>query len=149
MRNLGIKNFQFAAGSPSASRSPAIFTPGETLYLVFDVGGYTLKNEKAWIQEDLSIQYPDGSTGLRLQNINDFNETLDEPGLIRFENNIKLPDGAQSGRYTVTITLRDKLSRKQIKEQRFFYITPPEKGAPTVEGPAERAAQPPPPPRPQ
>lgn len=148
MRNLGIKNFQFAAGSPSTSRSPAIFTPGETLYLVFDVGGYTLKNEKAWIQEDLSIQYPDGSMGLRLQNINDFNETLDEPGLIRFENNIRLPDGAQSGRYTVTITLRDKLSRKQIKEQRFFYITPPEKGAPRVKGPAEGAAAPMPPPKP-
>jgi len=133
MRNLGIKNFRFAADSPTAERRPAIFTPNETLYMVFDVGGYSMKDDKAWIQEDLSIQYPDGSIGLKLQNINDFNETLTEPGLIRFENNIRLPEAAQSGRYTVTITLRDRLSRRQIKEQRFFYITPPDQGAPMIQ----------------
>lgn len=134
MRNLGIRNFRFAAESPDAERRPAIFTPNETLFMVFDVGGYSMKDNKAWIQEDLSIQYPDGSVGLKLQNINDFNETLKDPGLIRFENNIRLPEGAQSGRYTVTITLRDRLSRRQIKEQRFFYITPPDQGAPVIQG---------------
>jgi uncharacterized RDD family membrane protein YckC len=144
MRNLGIRNFRFAADSPSAERRPAIFTPSETLFMVFDVGGYNMKDGKAWIQEDLSIQYPDGSVGLKLQNINDFNETLRDPGLIRFENNIRLPEGAQSGRYTVTITLRDRLSRRQIKEQRFFYITPPDQGAPVVREEEEPAEAPPP-----
>ncbi len=143
MRNLGIKDFRFAAGSPDSERRPAIFSPGEMLYMVFDVGGFTMKDEKAWIQEDLSIQYPDGSMGLKLQNINDFNQGLDQPGLIRFENNIQLPQRALSGRYTVTITLRDKLARKEIKEQRFFYITPPDQGGPRVEGPAEEEGPPP------
>ncbi len=143
MRNLGIKNFRFAAGSPDAERRPAIFTPGETLYMLFDVGGYSMKDDKAWIQEDLSIQYPDGSMGLKLQNINDFNETIKDAGLIRFENNINLPEGAQSGRYTITITLRDRLNRRQIKEQRFFYITPPDQGAPMIQGEEAPPEQPP------
>ena len=145
MKNLGIRNFRFAAGSPSTDRSPAIFTPGEMLYMVFEVGGYAMKDGGAWVQEDISIQYPDGSIGLKLQNINDFHEELDEAGLIRFENNIKLPAGSQSGRYTVTITLRDRISRREIKEQRFFYITPPDKGAPTVEeGEVPEESTPPP-----
>ncbi|MFH1830940.1 MAG: RDD family protein [Pseudomonadota bacterium] len=133
MRNLGIRNFIFAAESPDSERKPAILQPGEMLYMVFDVGGFTLKDGKAWVQEDLNISYPDGSVGLKLQNINDFNQKLSEQGPIRFENNISLPDKAQPGRYTVTITLRDKLSRREIKEQRFFYITPAETGAPVVE----------------
>ncbi len=132
MRNLGIRNFSFAAESPDLERKPAIFQPGEMLFMVFDVGGFTLEDGKAWIQEDLSIRYPDGSMGLKLQNINDFHQELSQKGPIRFENNISLPEKAQAGRYTVTITLRDKLSRREIKEQRFFYITPPDQGAPVV-----------------
>lgn len=132
MRNLGIRNFNFAAGSADTERKPAIFSPGETLYMVFDVGGFAIKDGSAWIQEDLSIRYPDGSIGLKLQNINDFNQEVATPGLIRFENNIQLPEGSASGRYTVTITLRDRLARSEIKEQRFFYITPPDQMAPQI-----------------
>jgi uncharacterized RDD family membrane protein YckC len=132
MRNLGIRNFNFAAGSANAERKPAIFSPGETLYMIFDVGGFAIKDGSAWIQEDLNIRYPDGSVGLKLQNINDFNQELTDPGLIRFENNIQLPEGSASGRYTVTITLRDRLARSEIKEQRFFYITPPDQMAPQI-----------------
>jgi len=124
--NLGIRNFRFAAGDPDTVRKPPIFQPGETLYMVFEVGGYKVERGGVWIQEDLSVMYPDGSLGLRLENINDFKQELAQKGLIRFENNIALPQRSQPGRYTVTITLRDKFARREIKEQRFFYITPPE-----------------------
>ncbi len=136
--NLGIKNFRFAAGSPDASRKPAIFQPGETVYMVFDVGGYAVKEGGVWIQEDLNIRYPDGTLGLKLENINDFKQQLTQEGLIRFENNIALPEKALPGRYTVTMTLRDKHARREVKEQRFFYITPPDSGGQMApEGPAK------------
>ncbi len=122
--HLVIKNFSFAVGNPDSPRRPSIFQPGEMLYLVFDVNGFSREQTQVWLQEDLSIRYPDNSVGLKLENVNDFRKDLDQPGMIRFENNISLPKNAQTGRYTVTITIRDKLSRRELKEQRFFYITP-------------------------
>ncbi len=157
-QNLGIRSFNFASGSADAVRKPSIFQPGEQLFMVFDVGGFGVKAGRAWIQEDLSIRYPDGSVGLKLENINDFNQELPERGVIRFENNIALPDKAMPGRYTVTITVRDRIARREIKEQRFFYITPSE-GATAVPQPSAPPApdkpsseapnvEPPPPPPP-
>lgn len=124
--NLITMNFRFAAGDAESVRRPAIFQPGETLFIVFEVSGYKREDAKAWLQEDLSVRYPDDSMGLKLENINDFNRELEQEGPIRFENNIAIPEGAQPGRYTVTITIRDRLARQELKEQRFFYVTPAE-----------------------
>lgn len=122
--NLSIQNFTFAEGEDRAPRRPSIFEPGETVFMIFDVDGYATRQGNVWIQEDLTINYPDGGVGLRLENINDFHQGLKKSGYIRFENNISLPDVAQPGRYSVTITIRDKLSNRDLKEQRFFYVTP-------------------------
>ncbi len=122
---LTIQDFFFAAGDPETKRRPSIFEPGERLFLIFNVDGYTQQEGAVWLQEDLAVRYPDDSLGLKLENINDFKQTVENPGPIRFENNIALPASAQPGRYTVTITLRDVHSRRELKEQRFFYITPP------------------------
>lgn len=128
-QNIGLKNFNFAGNSADSIRKPSIFKPGESLFMVFDVEGYGVMAGKAWVQEDLSIRYPDGSVGLTLENINDFNKELPDKGALRFENNISLPETAMPGRYTVTITLRDKIAKREIKEQRFFYITATDSGA--------------------
>jgi len=128
--NLSIRNFNFAEGEKQTPRRPSIFEPGETVYMLFDIGGYTIKRGNVWIQEDLSISYPDGNVGLKLENINDFHQELKKSGYIRFENNIALPEDAQAGRYTVTITVRDRLSNRDLKEQRFFYVTPPDSTSP-------------------
>lgn len=125
-RGLAIQNFRFAAGEEANARKPSIFQPGESLLMIFDVGGFARKTGKVWLQEDLSVRYPDDSVGLKLENINDFNRELPDDGLIRFENTISLPENTQPGRYTVTITIRDQLARRELKEQRFFYVTPPE-----------------------
>jgi len=122
--NLTVQQFSFAAGSPEQKRKPSIFEPGEKVYLVFNVDGFQTDNGKAWIQEDLLVRYPDDSIGLKLENVIDFHETITKEGPIEFSNNIALPPNALSGRYTVTMTLRDKNSGKQLKEQRFFYVTP-------------------------
>ena len=128
--SFGMKDFAFAAGNATAIRKPSIFQPGEALFMVFSVGGYKVVEGEVWIQEDVDIRYPDGSLGLKLENINDVKQKTDKGGLIRFENNVALPDSSLPGRYTVTITLRDKNAKREIKEQRFFYITPPEGAGP-------------------
>lgn len=121
---LLIREFAFAAGSPKQIRKPSIFQPGEKVFLNFKVSGYEMKGSKAWIQEDLLVRYPDESIGLKLENVIDFYERIDDTEPIALTNNIALPDNALPGRYTVTLTIRDKHSGKQLKEQRFFYVTP-------------------------
>lgn len=125
-QNLQIKDFTFAEGDKKTPRRPSIYQPGEMVYILFDIDGFATKDESVWIQEDLSISYPDGNVGLKLENINDFHQRLESEGVIRFENNIQLPRNAEAGRYTVLLTLRDRLSNKELKEQRFFYVTPPD-----------------------
>lgn len=120
---IGITSFQFAGDSPDNIRRPAIFKPGETVYLVFAVMGGTEKNGMVWLQEDLTVRYPDGSTGLSLDNIIDFHQKLDRPGPVEMTNNIALPEDAQPGRYTVSIVVRDNNSGRQLNEQRFFYVS--------------------------
>lgn len=133
---LHIREFSFAAGSPKQIRKPSIFQPGEKVFLNFKVSGYQMKDDKAWVQEDLLVRYPDESIGLKLENVIDFYESIMDAEPISLANNIALPDNALPGRYTVTLTIRDKHSGKQLKEQRFFYVTPsegqtvPPKGAP-------------------
>ncbi|MFH0800693.1 MAG: RDD family protein [Pseudomonadota bacterium] len=144
--NLMTKNFSFAAGDPASTRSPSFFQPGEMLFIIFEVTGFKRDKNHVWLQEDLNIRYPDDSVGLKLENINDFNQYLVQEEPIRFENNITIPENAQSGRYTVTLTIRDKLSRQELKEQRFFYITPPASQTPQQVMPAPPTPPPPAPP---
>ncbi len=73
-------DFQFSEGIHRSQRQPSIYQPGESVYMTFDVDGYMLSDGKAWIQEDLSITYPDGNIGLKLENINEFNSELDRSG---------------------------------------------------------------------
>jgi uncharacterized RDD family membrane protein YckC len=120
---LVIQQFAFAAETPEQKRKPAIFEPGEKVFLTFNVAGYEMKKDKAWIQEDLLVRYPDETIGLKLENVIDFYQTLASEEPIKLTNNISLPQNALPGRYTVTITIRDKNSGKQLKEQRFFYVT--------------------------
>lgn len=134
---ISITSFQFAGDSPDKIRRPAIFKPGETVYLVFAVMGGSEKDDMVWLQEDLTVRYPDGSTGLSLDNIIDFHQKVDQPGPVEMTNNIALPEDAQPGRYTVSIVVRDNNNGRQINEQRFFYVSPPRKTRrPPVEQPA-------------
>jgi uncharacterized RDD family membrane protein YckC len=146
IQNLIVPQFSFSAGSIEQKRRPAIFQPGETLFLVFNVDGFEVRDGKVWIQEDLLVRYPDDSIGLKLENVIDFHQAVAQEGPIEFTNNIALPEGALPGRYTVTLTLRDQNSGRQLKEQRFFYVTPAGTTPKTPE--EEKPALPPAPPTP-
>ncbi|PIU56368.1 MAG: hypothetical protein COS89_06095, partial [Deltaproteobacteria bacterium CG07_land_8_20_14_0_80_38_7] len=125
--NLVVSEFYFASDEQGGlkQKKPAIFQAGDKIYLMFKINGYSIKADKVWIQEDLLVRYPDESVGLTLENVIDYYEHLTNDAIpIDLSNNIVLPKNALPGRYTVTLTIKDKNSNKQLKEQRFFYVTP-------------------------
>ncbi|MBU4484966.1 RDD family protein, partial [bacterium] len=79
-KDIGIKvtSFKFASNSPDNVRASKIFSPGETVYLVFELRGFQAVNGKVWIQEDLSVNYPDNTNALKTENIIDYNENAEE-----------------------------------------------------------------------
>lgn len=130
---LSIRSFDFAAGDAQATRRPAVFQPGETVFLVFNVEGGTERDGMLWLQEDLTVRYPDGSMGIKIEDVINFKERVDRGGPIEMINSIALPPDAMPGRYTTSIVMRDMHSGRQLNEQRFFYVTArsPSPGSPT------------------
>lgn len=117
---LHVLDFTFMVGN--APRTPPVFSPGETISLTFDVHGSGRYEERAWLQEDLIVRYPDDRVALKLENIVEFQEQVEFEGPIELANSMRLPSDAPEGRYTLVITLRDKITERTINEQRFFYV---------------------------
>lgn len=143
--NLSIKNFTFAEGEASYTQKSLSFRPGDKLFMLFEVNGYKKDGSRVWLEEDLLVRYPDDSVGLKLEKINEFNQEIHGAGPIRFENNIMIPQDAEPGRYTVTITVRDKISRQELKEPRFFYVLSREQPLPEEIAPNQNIPRPLPP----
>ncbi|MBI2346417.1 MAG: RDD family protein [Deltaproteobacteria bacterium] len=119
---LAIRNFRSAAGSPESKRTPPTFLPGETAFFLFEVHGYTKDDRQVWIQQDLVIRYPDGSFGLRQENMIDYKQIVRGTGAIELINNVNLPLTAMPGTYQVFITLRDRLAGTQTMLQQSFDV---------------------------
>ena len=120
---MRIQNVRFYEGSPhSPQRTSANFYPGEIIYLVFEVDGYALEENQVWLKEDVTIRYPDASVALKLEEIIDFHKPIEKAEPIEFSNKLVLPKTAPPGRYTVTIAIRDVLSKRKLTQQRFFYV---------------------------
>ena len=117
-KELTVTHIRFAANDPNKVRTPAIFEPGETLFIVSDVYGYERSGRLVWIQEDLEVKYPDGSIGLHQENIVDYHQVITGHGPVELTNSVKLPDNAQGGEYVVTLTVRDLFAHEQkfVKE---------------------------------
>lgn len=118
-----IHGFHFAEGSPEDTRQPAVFVPGETAFLVFELSGFATEDQEVWVQEDLSIRYPDNTFGLKQENIIDHHQVKRIPGPLVLRNNVNLPEGIPEGKYTVYITVRDKLAGgAPVIHTEYFYI---------------------------
>lgn len=122
---LQIKNFRFSANDTNNLRVPATFKAGETVYLVFEIEGYSKQDRKVWIQEDISVRYPDGSIGINQTNYVDSNQVVKGTAPIELINNIPIPNDAKHGIYQVNIVIRDKYSGRELNETHDFFIRRP------------------------
>jgi uncharacterized RDD family membrane protein YckC len=141
---LTVRNFRFGVNDPNTRRTPPVYESGETVYLLFEISGYSRKDRLVWIQEDLMVQYPDGTMGLKQENVVDYHQLIKPGGApIELTNNIALPPTAAPGVYVITVTLRDMLANNYtVTETQSFTVKAP----PSMTSPLE--AIPPPPPQP-
>lgn len=122
---FGIQELHFTANREETDRrSPPIYKPGETVYIFFNVAGYSRKENFAWLSEDIIVRYPDNSEALKLENAIEYREKSDDAAPVQMVNNFALAPNAQTGRYSVSILLRDRHSKKELQDQRFFYVNP-------------------------
>lgn len=139
---LALTNFRFGVDDPNTRRTPPVYDPGETVYLLFEINGYTRRDRMVWIQEDLMVQYPDGTTGLKQENAAEYHQIIKPGGgPIELINNIALPPTAAPGVYVVTVTLRDVLANNaSAKDVQTFTVKAP----PVTTSPLEAEPAPPP-----
>ena len=125
-KELTLTHIRLAAGDASKIRTPAVFKPGESVLIISDVYGYERSGRMVWMQEDLDVRYPDLSIGLHQENIIDFHQVLSRAGPVELTNNIRLPETAQAGIYTVTITVRDLFAHENTSVKQTFEVRAPE-----------------------
>ncbi|MDO8527206.1 MAG: RDD family protein [Deltaproteobacteria bacterium] len=124
-KGLFVKRFSFLLADRKTPRPSAEFKPGETIYFSFDVTGFAVRNNEAWIQEDLTVRYPDNAIGFKQETIVDFHQLLKEPEIpLEIVNTLALPPNAQPGHYTLVLVLHDRFSDKHLTEQRTFLVSP-------------------------
>ncbi|PIR25114.1 MAG: hypothetical protein COX62_04300 [Deltaproteobacteria bacterium CG_4_10_14_0_2_um_filter_43_8] len=120
--NLVLSELSFSEGPDLEVRTVPLFVPGETVYMSFVITGFELKGGKAWLTDDLQVQYPDNSLGLSLEKAIEYHDYANENMPITFTNSLTLPENSTSGRYNIVITLRDKHAEKEVREFRYFYV---------------------------
>ncbi|MDO8493927.1 MAG: RDD family protein, partial [Deltaproteobacteria bacterium] len=122
-RKLLLKDFHYMNQDRSTERQSSIFKPGERIFFSFSLSGFTVRDSQVWIQEDLTVRYPDNSIGFKQENIVEFRQHLKDPEQpVEIVNTLILPAEAQAGNYTLILQLRDRLSNRQLTEQRTFRV---------------------------
>lgn len=138
-KELTLTHIRFAAEDVSIIRTPPVFKPGETVFIISDVYGYERSGRMVWLQEDLDVKYPDSSIGLHQENIVDYHQVIQTRGAVELTNSIKLPPDAKDGTYTVTITVRDLFGHESKSTKETFEVksvVPPTSTVPVVPAPA-------------
>lgn len=144
-KGLLIERFSYLEQDRATPRHSAEFKPGETIFFSFDISGFAIRDKEAWMQEDLTVRYPNNTIGFRQENIVDFHQLLKNPEMpLEIVNTLSLPPTAQPGHYTLVIVLHDRFGDTHLTEQRTFRIVPVE----GVSAPAEGSAAPSPTPAP-
>ena len=125
-QGLFVKRFSYLLPDHTTPRPSAEFKPGDTVYFSFDVTGFAMRTGEVWLEEDLSVVYPDNNIGFRQENIVDFHQLLKNPETpLEIMNTLALPPNAQPGHYTLTIILHDRFADRHLTEQRTFLVNAP------------------------
>ncbi len=124
-KELTITHVRLAAGDANTIRTPAVFQQNETVFVLSDVYGYEKSGRMVWLQEDIDVKYPDQSIGLHQENIIDYHQVVPSNGAVELTNSIKLPDNAQDGTYTITLTVRDLFGHENAVIKQTFEVKGP------------------------
>ncbi len=117
-----LTHFRFAAENETTIRTPPVFEPGETLFIIFDLYGYQKSGRMVWMQEDLEVRYPDQSIGLHQENIIDFHQVISTDGPIELSNKFFIPLTAKPGTYTLQISVRDLFAHERVSTTKTFEV---------------------------
>lgn len=123
-QDLELINVRFAVGSPDKLTPQASYSPGEVLYLIFDVKGFAKKGKLAWIEEDIKVISPEGIEKINQENLLSKPQVLEDrfKKILAVENPIPLPTDLTPGVYTIQVTIRDKYSGKSTSGIYRFFV---------------------------
>ncbi len=119
--SLRIERFQFAFNEVDLNRRGR-FSRGDVIFLLFRVDRFLVRNGRAWVQADLKVKDPSGSIVLNRANV--VNASI-RTGLKRYADlatRFALHPQATPGRYTVTLTLRDRFAKTTVFKNYSFEV---------------------------
>ena len=123
-KTLFIDNFVYLKEDGSFKTDDK-YLAGETALIRFKIDGFLLRDNAAWVQVDITVHFPDGSIALKQDNVLDFHQELQNPNApIQMSTTIALRNNTPEGRYALTLSIRDRLSGKQLTQQKFFQVVP-------------------------
>lgn len=124
---LLVSDVSFAGAA--GHRPDATFAAGETVSCLFSVSNFTYHKRKGHIEADVLVRGPGDIVVLRQPKLTllEGEAPTARPGTIRSAANLPIPVAAPAGSYTVQLTLRDLLGRREGKGSGSFTLvgTPP------------------------
>ena len=124
-RSLMITQFKYR-NTDGTFRPSSQFAAGEAVLFSFEVVGFTVRDGRAWLEEDLEIRYPNGEVGFKQEGIINFNKPVKSQWApLELNNTLNLPDTTAPGHYRVLLMIRDKLSNRKLTHERFFDVVAP------------------------
>ena len=121
--HLGILIDELGLGPTEAGPVPdPVFLPEQGAYLLFRISGYVVQSEKAWIQADVRVRDAAGNVVLERPNTINASIPVGARKSARLISRFALPPDSPGGRYTVTLTLRDRFSGKTVEATRSFTL---------------------------
>ena len=129
-----ITNLVFCSQEPAGymeyvEQPDATYKPGDAVWLYMNIKGVKFiknqdKTNEIWISEHLTLKGPDGKVYLDGELLNDHRNLSPEldPNKLFLRNKITTTPQLEEGKYTVIITVEDKLAKKKASASSSFIL---------------------------
>lgn len=123
LKRLQLENLEFGFNEEEVNRK-ALYDAGDVIYLLATISGYSVRNNRAWVQGDIKVR--DSKKNIILDRLNIINASLPVGGRksARLATRFALHAEATPGRYEVLFTLRDLFGNTKLTEKKFFTVRP-------------------------
>ncbi len=123
-RPLSLNEFYFT-NSRSKSDRTGQYQAKDSVSISFHIANYHIVNRSVDIAVDLGIGLPNGDMALSMKNFAQFSGNVKSRGPIEFNKySFNLPENTPAGRYSIELTIHDRILKKTITKRRFFTVTP-------------------------